>query len=52
MLVLAPSVGETVVVCDNITSNPLAAESNRVRIGRNALGDLPVHREEVAQRTA
>lgn len=50
MLILTRRVGETLMIADNVTVTVLAIQGSQVRIGINAPNDVPVHREEVAQR--
>ena len=50
MLILTRRVGETLMIADNVTVTVLAVQGSQVRIGINAPKDVPVHREEVAQR--
>jgi carbon storage regulator len=50
MLILTRRVGETVKIGDNITVTVLAVKGLQVRIGIDAPKDVPVHREEIAER--
>jgi carbon storage regulator len=50
MLILTRRVGETLMIADNVTVTVLAVQGSQVRIGISAPKDVPVHREEVAQR--
>lgn len=50
MLVLTRKEGESIVIGDNITVTVQSISGNQVRIGVEAPRDLPVHREELAQR--
>ena len=52
MLILTRRVGETLKIGDEITITVLGVQGNQVRIGTQAPKDVPVHREEVAQRIA
>jgi len=44
--------GETICIGDKVTVTVLDIRQGQVRIGVNAPRDVPVHREEVAQRIA
>ena len=51
MLILTRKVGEVIVVGSDITITLLGIEGpNKARIGVAAPKDVPVHREEVAER--
>jgi carbon storage regulator len=50
MLVLSRRVGEEIVIDGTIRIRVVAVQGNRVRLGITAPADIPVHREEVAQR--
>lgn len=50
MLILTRRVGENLMIADNVTVTVLSVQGSQVRIGINAPKDVPVHREEVAQR--
>ena len=50
MLILTRRVGETLMVCDDVTVTVLGVKGNQVRIGVNAPKDVSVHREEIYQR--
>jgi carbon storage regulator len=50
MLVLTRSVGETLMVGDEVTMTVLGVKGDQVRIGINAPRDVGVHREEVYER--
>jgi carbon storage regulator len=52
MLILTRRVGESITIGDDITVTVLAVNGAQVRIGVDAPKDVPVHREEVAQRIA
>lgn len=52
MLVLTRHTGESVMIGDNVTVTVLGIRGNQVRIGVNAPKDVPVHREEIAERIA
>ncbi len=50
MLILTRRVGETLMVCDDVTVTVLGVKGNQVRIGVNAPKEVAVHREEIYQR--
>ena len=50
MLVLTRRPGETLIIGDNIRVTILDVSGNQVRLGVTAPKDVPVHREEVAER--
>jgi carbon storage regulator len=50
MLVLTRSVGETLMVGDEVTVTVLGVKGGQVRIGINAPRDVGVHREEIYER--
>ena len=50
MLVLTRRVGETLIISDNIRVTILDVSGNQIRIGVTAPREVPVHREEVAER--
>ena len=50
MLVLTRRIGETLIIRDNIRVTILDVSGNQIRIGVTAPKDVPVHREEVAER--
>ena len=50
MLVLTRRVGETLILGTDIRVTVLAVSGTQVRIGIEAPREVPVHREEVAQR--
>ena len=52
MLVLTRRVGEMICIGDNIQVRVLAVKGGQVSIGVGAPKDVPVHREEVAERIA
>ncbi len=47
MLILTRKPGETIVISDNIRVTVLGSEGRQIRIGIEAPGDIPVHREEI-----
>jgi carbon storage regulator len=50
MLVLSRRVGEEIVIDGTIHIRVVAVQGNRVRLGITAPPEVPVHRQEVAQR--
>lgn len=50
MLVLNRRLNETVMIGSEITVTVLAVRGGQVRLGIHAPRDMPVHREEVAER--
>ena len=50
MLTLTRKDGETIVIGNDITVTVLGIHAGQVRLGINAPRDVPVHREEVAER--
>ncbi|PLX61084.1 carbon storage regulator CsrA [Sedimenticola selenatireducens] len=50
MLILTRRVGETLMICDEVTVTVLGVKGNQVRIGVNAPRDVTVHREEIYER--
>lgn len=50
MLILTRSVGESLMIEDDITVTVLGVKGNQVRIGVNAPRDVAVHREEIYHR--
>lgn len=52
MLLLTRRVGETIVIGDNIRVTITEVRGMQVRLGIEAPRDIPVHREEVAERIA
>lgn len=47
MLVLSRTVGEVIVIGDEITITIIEVRGNKVRVGINAPRDISVHRHEV-----
>ncbi|MCB1725391.1 MAG: carbon storage regulator CsrA [Gammaproteobacteria bacterium] len=52
MLILTRRVGETLMIGDDTIVTVLGVKGNQIRIGVHAPRNVPVHREEVAQRIA
>ena len=52
MLVLSRRPGETVFIGEGVSVTVLGVKGNQVRIGITAPKDVPVHREEIADRIA
>lgn len=52
MLILTRRTGETITIGNDVTVTVLGVKGNQVRIGINAPKNVPVHREEVAERIA
>ena len=50
LLILTRRVGETIMIGDDIRVLVQAINGNQVRLGVAAPRDIPVHREEVAER--
>ena len=50
MLVLTRRIGETLIISDNIRVTVLDVSGNQIRLGVTAPREVPVHREEVAER--
>jgi len=52
MLVLTRRVGETIVIADNIRVTVVSVQGDRIRLGITAPEAVPVHRQEVHERSA
>ena len=50
MLILSRRTGETICIGDNIEITVLEVKGNQVRLGITAPKEVPVHREEIAER--
>ncbi|UXY55365.1 carbon storage regulator CsrA [Pseudomonas tohonis] len=50
MLLLSRRIGETIEIGEDIKITIAGIHGNQVRIGIDAPRDVPVHREEIAQR--
>ena len=50
MLVLTRRIGETLIIRDNIRVTVVEVSGNQIRLGVTAPREVPVHREEVAER--
>ena len=50
MLVLVRRIGESVVIGDAVTVKILGIRSGQIKIGIEAPGNLPVHRQEIYAR--
>jgi carbon storage regulator len=50
MLILTRRAGESINIGNDITVTVLGMRGNQVRLGVGAPKDVPVHREEVAER--
>ena len=47
MLVLSRKLNESIVINDNVVVTVLGVQGDRVRLGIEAPGEIPVHRQEV-----
>ncbi|MBX9609708.1 MAG: carbon storage regulator CsrA [Gammaproteobacteria bacterium] len=52
MLILTRGIGESIVIGENIKVQLLGVRGGQVRFGIEAPKEVPVHREEVAERIA
>ena len=50
MLVLSRKLNESIVINENIVVTVLGVKGDRVRIGIDAPGEIPVHRQEVHEK--
>ena len=50
MLVLSRKLNESIVINDNIVVTVLGVQGDRVRLGIDAPGEIPVHRQEVYEK--
>jgi carbon storage regulator len=50
MLVLSRKLNESIVINDNIVVTVLGVKGDRVRIGIDAPGEIPVHRQELFEK--
>ena len=50
MLVLSRKLNESIVINENIVVTVLGVKGDRVRIGIDAPGEIPVHRQEVYEK--
>ena len=50
MLVLSRKLNESIVINENIVITVLGLQGDRVRLGIEAPGEIPVHRQEVHQK--
>ena len=50
MLVLTRRIGETLIIGEDIRVTVLAVSGHQIRLGVTAPREVPVHREEVAER--
>ena len=50
MLVLSRKLNESIVINDNVVVTVLGVKGDRVRIGIDAPGEIPVHRQEVFEK--
>ena len=50
MLILTRRIGHSIEIAENITVTVLRIKDGQVRLGINAPREIPVHREEIAER--
>jgi carbon storage regulator len=50
MLVLSRKLNESIVINDNVVVTVLGVKGDRVRIGIDAPGEIPVHRQELFEK--
>ena len=50
MLILTRQIGESIMIGDDVIITVLGIRGGQVRIGIDAPGDVPVHREEIYDR--
>jgi len=50
MLVLSRKLNESIVINDNVVVTVLGVKGDTVRLGINAPGEIPVHRQEVYEK--
>jgi carbon storage regulator len=50
VLILTRRIGETIKIGDSVTVTIMGISGQQVRIGIDAPRDVPVHREEIAER--
>lgn len=50
MLILTRSIGQVLIINNDIMVKVLGVQGKQVRIGIDAPEDIPVHREEIQQR--
>jgi len=50
MLILTRRLGSSIQIAENITVTVLGIKDGQVRLGINAPREIPVHREEIAER--
>jgi carbon storage regulator len=50
MLVLSRKLNESIVINDNVVVTVLGVQGDRVRLGIEAPGEIPVHRQEVYEK--
>jgi carbon storage regulator len=51
MLILTRRTGETLVIGEDVTVTVLGVKGNQVRIGITAPQSVPVHRQEIVERS-